>query len=590
MKTTEFYPEISTSSHQNDGQNSNIYISNTDFPDNFPVNFPENIADFAPKSLENSTNDNFTSQYFPKISVRFYLYNTKSNAPTNILCYVRINDCRERFNTHLKCYPSQWNKESQTIKALNPTNALTLHNNTTLNYVINRIQILKSEFIAYICSRIQVLDDTKTIKLLVKQIKEVIIKYNPNVMNKKKKESIDYYNLFKALKNQAYKRKETTQKQYLCMINGLERYFKENKISDNLYDFDYIKAFNYKEYLNNCELAYSRCKVILRCIKTLIKEISNNPNFHYCYDPKIESLEIDEVKEKRSLQDKQQKQIVLSDEQIKALQELELTDKEEEVRDIFLLQCFTGARFSDISKLLNPANLIDNNGKKCVRYMDKKEGSRKKKMIFVNAPLFLHPSAESLWQKLVKTALTIDIETENSFNTILKRIAKKSGAFNEKKTFINARGQEVTKYPYEIISSHSGRHTFITRNSENLSPEDIITFTGHSDTRCVENHYLHRSEKLADCQLERVTNKVIKAKTEKTSSSLQSEKELVNIDSNIIIEEIKRLKYDLTAPQNKELELYKELFSDNEKYDKIAEISLYNDIENVREDFREEEI
>ena len=40
----------------------------------------------------------------------------------------------------------------------------------------------------------------------------------------------------------------------------------------------------------------------------------------------------------------------------------------------------------------------------------------------------------------------------------------------------------------------------------------------------------------------------------------------------------------------KENELYKELFSDDEKYDRIADLALLSDMENVRRDFEEEVI
>lgn len=441
------------------------------------------------------------------------------------------------------------------------------------------MKIWKSQIAKYICNG----NDAEINAILAKIIKDM-----GNKKSTMHKEAKDYYNVIQALKSQAYKRNESTQRQYLCKINGLEDYIRENKLSDNLYDFDYTSVFNYKEYLNNCQLGYSTCHEKFKCIKTLLKEIGNNPNFHYDYNPKIESLEIDKSKEKRSLADKQQKQIVLSDNQIKALETLELTDENErQVRDLFLLQCFTGARFSDIDKLLNPNNLIKNNGKYCVRYMDKKEGNRKNKLNYVHAPLYLEPSALPLWKKLISEYIRIDLNNENLYNYTLKRIAKKSGAFAEEKTFINARGKEVTKHPYELISSHSGRHTFITRHCEEFSPEDLIVFTGHSDTRCIENHYLHRSEKLADGQLERVTNKFL---------SNQQSTDNNNVDINCMSAVIKKALWEeLTNPQIKELEKYKEkveefeeLFSENEKSDRIAELALSNDIVNVMRDFREE--
>lgn len=100
---------------------------------------------------------------------------------------------------------------------------------------------------------------------------------------------------------------------------------------------------------------------------------------------------------------------------------------------------------------------------------------------------------------------------------------------------------------------------------------------------CINNNYLHRSENIINSHLSRIGNKV-------NEISQHSEIKSVNTNSNEILDAIQSLKNELTSPMIKENELYKELFSDDEKYDRIADLALLSDMENVRRDFEEEVI
>ena len=422
---------ISTPDTPKKGEN-NSYLSDTEvnlinIPDNSPKKFPQNFPDTDTNNLEINNEIKSVNQYFPKVSLRFYLHNAKSVSPTHILVYLRIDGMTYKHNSNLKVLPQDWNKETQTAIISDTQSDLTQQNNILLNNVINRLKIWRCQIYTYICNQTSRIDATEFNEMLDKMIKSMT-KNNKTKGIKPKEKVKEYFNVIRALRKQADKKNDSTANEYNKRITNLENYLRDNKLSDNLYDFDYKTVFNYKEYLNKSEQSYTRCKVILRTIKTLTKEIGNDPNYGYDYDPKIENLEIDPNKEKRSLADKQETQIVLSDEQINTLATLELSDeKEKQVRDIFLLQVYTACRHSDLPKLLDTSNLIEIEGKEYIRYMDKKEGNRKSKLNYVNAPLFFYPNAKILWQKLTSNPIIINITDTNYFNRMLKRIAKKSG-------------------------------------------------------------------------------------------------------------------------------------------------------------------
>ncbi len=586
MKQKEL-DHILTSDTSQNGED-NAYLTKTEvnlnnFPDNFPDNFPAFFPTQSGNYLENNIDKKSINQYHPKISLRFHLYNTKSATP--ILIYLRVDGTTYKHRSIFRVLPSDWNKETQLCNVTETQTNLTRYNNEVLNNVILRLRIWRNELMTYVCNQ-----RSQFNRKLVENMFNKII----NIMEKrdmKKENKKDYFDVIRALRKQADKGNTSTAKEYYQRIAKIEKYIKGKKLSDNLYDINYTFVFNFKEYLNTSDISYGRCKDILRMFKSLIKEIGNDPNYKYEYDPKIENLEIDKNKEKRSLSDKQETQIVLSDEQIDALKTLELSgDNEKQVRDLFLLQCYTACRHSDLSKLLDKNNLITIDKKEYVRFMDKKEGKRKSKLSYVNAPLFLYADVRGLWEKLTSNPIIINIADTKSFNYILKRIAKKSNAFNDTAKYINARGKEVTKHLYDIISSHSGRHTFITKWSKVLSPQEIIYFTGHANTECIENNYLHRTENVIDGQLERISNKLMPANNMFQNVEVQNVTTIQSIDQSNIINEIRTLKDELTSPKLKELEEYKELFPEYEWLDRIADKALYDDIENIRRDFEEENL
>jgi integrase len=69
-------------------------------------------------------------------------------------------------------------------------------------------------------------------------------------------------------------------------------------------------------------------------------------------------------------------------------------------------------------------------------------------------------------------------------NKYLKELAMLVG-LNEKVRMITYKGKERIEkdyYKYELISTHCARRTFVTiALSENISPEVVMQWTGHSD-------------------------------------------------------------------------------------------------------------
>lgn len=167
--------------------------------------------------------------------------------------------------------------------------------------------------------------------------------------------------------------------------------------------------------------------------------------------------------------------IVLSDEQLKAVQKLELTDPSAIlVRDIFLAQCYTGFAYADISELTS-SHFFYFQGVKCLL---KPRIKNRDKGISAFVPVF--PDAMAIFDKYAKDkrcllsgALLPAISNQKA-NKWLKIIGISAGI-------------------KEVMTTHIGRKTF-TRYVEDMgfTLNEMATMMGHTTATMTEHHYYSR--------------------------------------------------------------------------------------------------
>ena len=178
--------------------------------------------------------------------------------------------------------------------------------------------------------------------------------------------------------------------------------------------------------------------------------------------------------------------IALTREEIKKTEGLNLSGDLERYRDFFLLQCYTGVRREDITLLLDENNFREVKGNPYVIFNNQKTGTE------VIIPLSgLFGDITPLWKKWKGEKL--EDKQFNTYHINIKEIAKRAGLNREIKKTEERKGVKsvITKPLFELISSHSGRHTFITncQRDLNLSPAQIRKITGHSTTEIIEKTY-----------------------------------------------------------------------------------------------------
>ncbi|WP_282918741.1 site-specific integrase [Porphyromonas macacae] len=133
------------------------------------------------------------------------------------------------------------------------------------------------------------------------------------------------------------------------------------------------------------------------------------------------------------------------------------------VRDVFLVQCWTGLAFIDVSELKEEHIIADNDGNLWIRKERHKTG-------IINVPLLDIPleiidkyKEHPLCQK---RGILLPVLSNQKMNSYLKEIADCCGI---KKN----------------LSTHTGRHTFcsVVTLANNVSLENIAKMVGHTNTR-----------------------------------------------------------------------------------------------------------
>lgn len=141
--------------------------------------------------------------------------------------------------------------------------------------------------------------------------------------------------------------------------------------------------------------------------------------------------------------------------EIAALKNVTLSEPQQRQRDVFLFQCYTGLRWSDL-KHARPGNLHDMQGDdeditKVLRLVQQK--GRKSNQL----PLSVYAI-----EILTRYGGTLPLISQQKYNEAIKEVSKKAGLTRKFVKVAFRKGQRFDE-EYELwqkLSSHSGRHTF----------------------------------------------------------------------------------------------------------------------------------
>lgn len=438
----------------------------------------------------------FTLGEIQTATLTFYLREKNSDKPTPIIARIKIGSRTYRYNTTVKIHPALWDNANHKCFELGDANE-------SQRRLIHQFGVVFQQILHYICKQ----RIAPTEAEMKKKFANIFSTTHSSTAGRKK--NTPPTNVIRALHAQADKRIASTARTYRTTINRFEQFLKDTDTAPELHNVDYALMYQYRDYLTQQEdVSFGWAKECLGKAITMLKELGDNPAFEYEFDPCITTLKVNPHKDKRTADDIQAKHLIISPQQIKALQALALpTLYQQQVRDLFLLQTFVGCRHSDLPQVIDRSKLVYISGKPLVKYLDRKEGSRKKKVKYCHAPLYLHPDALALWERLSTADIVVNLADVNTYNQTLKKICKGCEAFQHKVTYKGARNEDVTKYEWQLCTSHAARHTFITRCGETLTPDEITFFTGHANAECIKATYLHYTDTVIYGQLSAISAK-----------------------------------------------------------------------------------
>ena len=354
----------------------------------------------------------------------------------------------------------KWSLESQRCK-----NNTTHGKNKTPASVINRtIQKYEDAFL-----KIKNRSESEAIDLAPEEFRNLFnIEIGKEVSTKTKSSSFfEIYDIFifdEAQNNQWNKRtiqKMQTQKKVLYEFDFEMRFEKFNE--------EYISS--YQKFLEDKDHKNSTISKELAALKWFLKWAKrkgyNKFSEFELFKPKIKNI--------------QKKIIFLNQSELKKLREFEIPEEKknlEKIRDIFLFQCFTGLRYSDVFNL-KKANIREN-------YIEVTTLKTSENLI-----IELNKLSKNILERYkdIEGEKALPVISNQKMNDYLKELAELAGINDLVTTTYykgNVRFEEITP-KYALLGTHAGRRTFVCNAlSLGIPPNVVMKWTGHSDYKSMK--------------------------------------------------------------------------------------------------------
>lgn len=223
---------------------------------------------------------------------------------------------------------------------------------------------------------------------------------------------------------------------------------------------------NFNKFLKDKNYSINYVGRLIRNIKTVLNEAtSRGINTHSDFKSPYFSSQSEEVDS-----------IYLDESELAEMKAVDLSGNKtlEMVRDLFLIGCHTGQRFSDWHKI-TPQNINENSFS--IEIIQQKNSTAKKTRVAIP----IHPVVKEIFEKYQGQ---LPSPTSNQkMNDHLKEVAKLVPSLNSIETLSKTKGGvlvSVSRPKYELVTTHTARRSFCT-NSYRLGVPSItiMAVSGH---------------------------------------------------------------------------------------------------------------
>lgn len=435
------------------------------------------------------TTDN-EKQVFLNVRLNFNLRQVKTDVPTPVYAVYVFSGKQYKVPIGVKVLPSQWCKESQQAVEGNMLNKNDNRNNAIANRCINDFRERFFKTIKEVCKG----NNNEDFPLFFQK------RNRSNMSKEPKKQPLIYTLQMLADKHQQETGKDI--KSYVSTLANFRKFIDEKEIENDVKVLNLQTLNQYKEWLLDSGKAIKTINDLLRAFRALVEML--NKKEQRTGDKYIDLRAFEMPKDERSKEEKQSKSEPLTEEELITLWKYDkLTERETEARDVFVAQCLCGQRISDLPKVLSPDFPIIHDGE--LEYMSFRTIKTNETAVIPLLPKlkeirekyadgFKHWKLEYIDDEdLQKTRVN---RQNNKLNSVIKRVAEKTG-INRPVVCTEQRGlkKETKTVPlYELMHTHTARHTFVSIMARMGVPKDTIKIvTAHTNDAIIDRVYLHVS-------------------------------------------------------------------------------------------------
>lgn len=416
-----------------------------------------------------------SQEFLRERKFHFNLRKPKGERATPIYFVVVIGGKQYKLSTNVKVNPQYWDNAQQIAIISNTISRLDNKNNKIVNDRLEQLKGYYVEFIEYLCNQEET--PINIIEVLKTYIYKDMAKSKPidiNVVRVIQDAFSYYYKVISQVKDSTLMQCEKNLKRFIA-------YVEEKHLTNNADVFSQVGLNDYKAYLIDLmnkegEIGKAHINALCQLIERLINNVLvvNNEYQQYNFTP-VKYVKIEDKRQQDEI-----RRFPLYDDEIKAIRYCtDLTEKEQEYRTIFLLQCASGQRVSDILQILR-GNYEEKNG--IITLQTIKKGTY--------SQIYITDEIRGYLQE-IKGIKLVNLQKfdDNLYNKAIKNICQKAG-LNRVIKWRDSRGNAHTNKLWEIVVSHCARHTFATNKVKEGVPLDTICLmTGHADDRMIKEVY-----------------------------------------------------------------------------------------------------
>ncbi|MCM1070100.1 MAG: site-specific integrase [[Clostridium] fimetarium] len=437
-------------------------------------------------------------QFASRGGLTFYVRRSKTDNPTMVYATFYIRGEKHHIGVGVKVRPSQWDRDKQEAMVKTTYSQIDNYNNRIANAKLSGLKFGFYNKNSYLCNSLSDIFNELT-KFKTPKSSSMRLKTNGKILDSEANRLM----VTQLMRNKARENTKGRSFNTECgKIDRFKKFLKNKRIADSFENMTFETITQFNKWLNSksTDLSLSTADQTLRCIKKYLKMLGAEPPNGYNFDATgISSIK--SPKDTRSIKDIHDNYVALTHTQIEQIANLEIgNDKAlSNCRDLFLIQCYSGVRISDMHQFLDTGNYKSVNGEPYVVFVPKK--TNKKCFKEANIPLSaLYPQLSDLYEKHKGKTYTFlpndeDEQGDQSYNNAIKQLGSMCGWTQtfSKRVFKGGVARKESVAFYKRLSSHVGRHSFVTNAVREFQMEltDLIRITGHKNTEQITSTYLN---------------------------------------------------------------------------------------------------